>query len=214
MKPPRPPGKIQALGAATVQALHPQRALEAVRKLKAAHERRTDARANVQLRRATVADLPALAVLHRATGLDGRSPPDGYNDDASAGTPAPTLERAWAAMEAAGAQVWLAECEGELLGALTLYLLPLLLEGGSRSGWVDDLVVHPGAHHLAIPRRLITLATGLAREAGASKLALAPRRKAGRGTLAATQRRSFLEHLVHSRHGRRLDLPPAPDASG
>lgn len=232
MKPSRPPGKIQALGAATVQALSPQRALAAMRKLKAAHERRTDARSNVQLRRAQSADLPALAALHRAAGLDRRpgadttdtapttdtTDPDNTRGNAHANANAnangdPALAAAWAALEAAGAQVWLAERDGDLLGALTLYLLPLLAEGGSRAGWVDDLAVHPQAHHLAIPRRLITQATQVAREAGAGKLALAPRRKGGQAFPASTARQGFLEPLDYSRHGRRLDLPPAPDAA-
>jgi len=218
MKPSRPPGKIQALGAATVQALSPQRALAAMRKLKAAHERRTDARSNVQLRRAQSADLPALAALHRAAGLDRRPGADAADtaDTGNADGP-PALAAAWAALEAAGAQVWLAERklegESELLGALTLYLLPLLAEGGSRAGWVDDLAVHPQAHHLAIPRRLITQAAQVAREAGAGKLALAPRRKGGHASPASAARQGFLEPLDYSRHGRRLDLPPAADAA-
>jgi GNAT superfamily N-acetyltransferase len=193
MKPDRPSGTLQALGAATALAIRPQRALEAVRQFKAARERRSDARSGVQLRQAGAGDLAALAALHRACGLAGAPHPEGG---------AGPMEAAWAVLVDAGAQVWLAERDGALLGALTLYVLPLLAHGGSRAGWVDDLVVHPGAHHLSIPRRLIAQATEVAIAAGAQKLALAPRRKPARG---------FVENLEYSRHGRSADLPPAAE---
>lgn len=215
MTPSRPPGKIKALGAATaaataqaaglVKAITPQRALDAVRALQAVRRRPEpgpDAAppGSVQLRRGERADLPALAALHQASGL--------------ASDPAPDLARLadhWEALAAAGAEVWLAERDGELLGALTLYLLPLLARGGSRAAWVDDLAVQPGAQHLGIPRRLITLATRQAQAAGACKLALSPRQRPGKGPAAAG--RGFLERLAYSRHGRQLDLPPTADGA-
>lgn len=193
----RPSGKLQALGAATALAISPQRAFDAVRNFNAARQRRSDARSGVQLRRAGVGDLAALAALHRACGLAAAP-----NAEAHAEGAARPLEAAWTVLAEAGAQVWLAERDGTLLGALTLYLLPLLAHGGSRAGWVDDLVVHPGAHHLSIPRRLIAQATEVAVASGAHKLALAPRRKPARG---------FVENLEYSRHGRSADLPPAAE---
>jgi GNAT superfamily N-acetyltransferase len=217
MKPARPPGKIKALGAATaaataqaaslVKSMTPQRALEAVRAINAARRRPdestpTTTPAGVLLRRGDPADLPRLLALHQSCGLGTEAPPD-----------LARLASHWDTLTTAGAEVWLAERDGEVLGALTLYLLPLLARGGSRAAWVDDLAVHPRAHQLGIARRLITLATEQARAAGACKLALAPRQHPGRHDASASTSRSFLERLAYSRHGRRLDLPPAPDGA-
>lgn len=220
----RPTGKLQALGAATaqatvqaaglvkalspeglVQAINPQRALEAVRKFKVARQRRSDARSGVQLRLAGAGDLPALAALHRACGLGPNAESEARAADA--------LAAGWAALAEAGAQVWLAERDGALLGALTLYLLPLLAHGGCRAGWVDDLTVLPGAHHLSIPRRLIAQATEVAIAAGAHKLALSPRRKPTREQRRREPAQGFVEALEYSRHGRSEDLPPAAEGA-
>lgn len=209
MKPPRPPGqKRLTLGAATaraaaglLEALTPQRALEAVRKLEPAARAAARTQGEVQLRRAGAADLAAWRCLQQDCGLaDGR-------EDSSV-----DLWRRWSALEAAGGQLWLAERDGELLGALTLYLLPLLT-GGGRAGWADDLLVRPQAHHLGIARRLIAQASEVARQAGADKLALSPRPKAAR-LRPGRGGRSFLEKLSYARHGRRLVLPPEPDGAG
>ena len=235
MKSPRPSGKLQALGAATAQAtvqaaglvkaINPQRAFEAVRKFKAARQQRSDVRSGVDLRRAQAADLAGLLALHHACGLAGALPaldaPDGAEwgrlgteRRVEGGAPGePALHRAWLALNAAGAQVWLAEKDGELLGALTLYLLPLLAHGGSSAGWVDDLAVHQTAHHLSIPRRLIAQATEVAIAAGAHKLALAPRRKPARERGSREPARGFVETLDYSRHGRSADLPTAPEGA-
>ncbi|MCK6424624.1 MAG: GNAT family N-acetyltransferase [Burkholderiaceae bacterium] len=209
MTPPRPPGpKRLSLGAATARAaagllgaLTPQRALEAVRRLEPAARSATRSPGAVQLRRAHAADLAAWRALQQDCGLgDAR-------DEATLDLP-----RRWADLEAAGGQLWLAERDGELLGALTLYLLPLLT-GGGRAGWADDLLVRPQAHHLGIARRLIAQASEVARQAGADKLALSPRPKAARQR-AGRSGRGFLEKLSYARHGRRLELPPAADGAG
>lgn len=210
MTPPRPPDRKRlSFGAATARAaagllevLTPQRALDAVRKLEPAGRAGTTSSADVQLRLAGPADLAAWRSLQQDCGLG----------DAREETPTDLRQR-WTAMEAAGGQLWLAERDGELLGALTLYLLPLLT-GGGRAGWADDLLVRPRAHHLGIARRLIAQASEVARQAGADKLALSPRPKAARLRPGRAGGRSFLEKLSYARHGRRLDLPPAADGAG
>lgn len=216
----RKTSKIKALGVATaaagvqaaglVKAMSPRRAIDAVRSLhgslqdslQAQRARRAEGEAPLRLRLAGAADLPALMALHVACGLADDQPVD-----------APQLGRHWAAIGAAGGEVWLAERGGELLGSLTLYLLPLLGRGGSWAAWADDLAVHPLGNHLGLGRRLLALASERARAAGAYKLALAPRRKPGRHA-AADDAAGFIEKLHCVRHGRRFELPPLPEAGG
>ena len=78
---------------------------------------------------------------------------------------------------AAGAQVWLARRGEQVVGVLTLYLLPSLGGAGAPAAWVDDLTVWPGGAGAGVGRALMNLAAEHARQAGAQRLGYAPRRQ-------------------------------------
>lgn len=148
----------------------------------------------VQLRRATADDLPALMALFVASGLDP-------SDD----MPLPAVQQSWQAMQALGAQVWLAECEmasggGEVLGCLSLYVLPMLAHGLAQHALVEDVAVHPTAQGLGLGRLLMQQAMAVARERGCYKLALS-------SSARRLRAHAFYEHLGFMPHGLSFHVP-------
>ena len=85
-------------------------------------------------------------------------------------------------------------CDGTVMGALTLVLLPLMAHGGAPAAVVEDLAVHPVMQREGLGRQLVECAMALAKEAGCYKLAL-----------SSNQQRSgahaFYERLGFERHG-------------
>lgn len=147
-----------------------------------------------RLRQATADDLPAVLALFVASGLD--QPED---------VPLAGAQQAWAAMQALGAEVWLAECElaggrVEVLGCLTLYVLPLLAHRQAPEALVEDVAVHPKAQGLGLGRLLMEEAMAVARARGCYKLALSSNAR-------RTQAHAFYEHLGFSRHGHSFHVP-------
>jgi GNAT superfamily N-acetyltransferase len=63
-------------------------------------------------------------------------------------------------------------CDGTVMGALTLLLLPLMGHNGVPSALVEDVAVHPVMQREGLGRQLVAYAMALAKEAGCYKLAL------------------------------------------
>lgn len=149
-----------------------------------------------RLRPGTAADLPAVLALFVASGLDKAE------DVPLAGA----LE-SWQAMQALGAELWLAEVAGqdgrvEVLGCLTLYILPLLAHRQAPEALVEDVAVHPKAQGLGLGRLLMEQAMAVARARGCYKLALSSNAK-------RVDAHAFYEHLGFARHGFSFVVPLA-----
>lgn len=147
-----------------------------------------------RLRRATADDLPAVLALFVASGLD-------QADD----VPLAGAQQSWQAMQALGAEVWLAECElaggrVEVLGCLTLYVLPLLAHRQAPEALVEDVAVHPKAQGLGLGRLLMEEAMAVAQARGCYKLALSSNAR-------RAEAHAFYEHLGFSRHGYSFHVP-------
>ena len=63
-------------------------------------------------------------------------------------------------------------CDGTLMAALTLLILPLVGHSGRPSALVEDVAVHPVMQRMGLGRQMMQRAMALAREAGCYKLAL------------------------------------------
>ena len=103
----------------------------------------------------------------------------------------------WDAMHQAlpGAQVIVGRrCDGTVMGALTLVLLPLMAHGGKPSAVVEDVAVHPVMQREGLGRQLVECAMALAKEAGCYKLALS-------SSLQGSGVHAFYERLGFERHG-------------
>lgn len=147
-----------------------------------------------RLRRATADDLPAVLALFVASGLD-----------AAEDVPLAGAQQSWQAMQALGAEVWLAECAlagggVELLGCLTLYVLPLLAHRQAPEALVEDVAVHPKAQGLGLGRLLMEEAMAVAQQRGCYKLALSSNAK-------RVEAHAFYEHLGFQRHGFSFHVP-------
>lgn len=85
-------------------------------------------------------------------------------------------------------------CDGTVMGALTLVMLPLMAHGGAPAAVVEDVAVHPVMQREGLGRQLVECAMAMAKEAGCYKLAL-----------SSNQQRSgvhaFYERLGFERHG-------------
>ncbi|WP_280155915.1 GNAT family N-acetyltransferase [Piscinibacter sp. XHJ-5] len=139
----------------------------------------------LQLREATRDDLPAIAAIFEAAGVDA----PGVN------TPQ-RMQAAWERLHRAvpDVQVLLAEEGGRPLGTLTFYPLPTLGHGGSPAALVEAVAVHPQAQGRGIGRALMDEAMARARAAGCYKLALSSNRKRDGA-------HAFYERLGYERHG-------------
>lgn len=151
---------------------------------------------DTRLRQATAADLPAVLQLFVASGLDAAE--DVALDGAL---------QSWQAMQALGAELWLAEVESqhgrvEVRGCLTLYILPLLAHAQAPEALVEDVAVHPRAQGLGLGRLLMERAMAVARARGCYKLALSSNAK-------RVDAHAFYEHLGFTRHGFSFVVPLA-----
>jgi GNAT superfamily N-acetyltransferase len=137
------------------------------------------------LREATEADLPTVASLYEAAGLDA----PGLLD-------AEGLRTAWQRLrrEAPTARVLIAEQGHQAVGTLTLFVLPLLLHGGQPAALVEGVAVHPEAQGQGVGRFLMDAALGLAREQRCYKLALSSNQK-------RHEAHAFYDRLGYQRHG-------------
>jgi GNAT superfamily N-acetyltransferase len=82
---------------------------------------------------------------------------------------------AWDRMHQAlpGARVLVAKrCDGTVVAALTLLILPTVAHSGTPSAVVEDVAVHPLMQRSGLGRRMVQRAMAIAREAGCYKLAL------------------------------------------
>jgi GNAT superfamily N-acetyltransferase len=84
----------------------------------------------------------------------------------------------WPSLRKAGAHVLIAEAaDGQALGTLTLFILPLLAHRTAPAALVEDVAVHPSAQGRGIGRRLVHEAMDRAQAAGCYKLALSSNEK-------------------------------------
>lgn len=145
---------------------------------------------SVSIRLATRDDVPNVLGLYAACGID---PPADAQQVAAA-----SLH--WDRLAAAGARVFLAEHEGQALGTLTLYVLPLLAHGLAPEALVEDVAVDAAAQGQGVGRALMHHAMGVAREHGCYKLALSSniRREAAH---------AFYDSLGFERHGISFVVP-------
>lgn len=151
--------------------------------------------AAAQLRRATADDLPAVLDLFVASGLD--EPED---------VPLAGAQESWQAMQAMGADLWLVECRLddvgpiEVLGCLTLYVLPLLAHRQAPEALVEDVAVHPKAQGLGLGRLLMEQAMAVAQDRGCYKLALSSNAR-------RVDAHAFYAHLGFRQHGFSFHVP-------
>jgi len=121
----------------------------------------------------------------------------GLSDEPTAPDEA-TAQARWDAMHQAlpGVQVIVGRrCDGTVMGALTLVLMPLMAHGGAPAAVVEDVAVHPVMQREGLGRQLVEGAMAMAKEAGCYKLALS----AGPQQSAGAQ--AFFERLGFERHG-------------
>jgi GNAT superfamily N-acetyltransferase len=103
----------------------------------------------------------------------------------------------WDAMHQAlpGVQVIVGRrCDGTVMGALTLVLLPLMAHGGAPSAVLEDVAVHPVMQREGLGRKLVQCAMEVAQEAGCHKLVLSP-------SLQRPDALAFCERLGFERQG-------------
>jgi GNAT superfamily N-acetyltransferase len=136
-----------------------------------------------QIREATDAELDRLIDLYEASGID--APADSDRRAAPAH---------FADILHAGGVVLLAELDGEPVGTLTLFILPLLAHRGRPEAVVEDVAVHPRAQGHGVGRALMHEAMRRARARGCYKLALS-------SNLKRTEAHAFYDHLGFQRHG-------------
>ena len=144
----------------------------------------------VTVRDATARDVPELLTLYEAAGLDR----PGENDREHAAAH-------WHTLLKAGAHVLIAEgADGQPLGTLTLFILPLLAHRTAPGALVEDVAVHPSAQGQGVGRRLVHEAMDRAQAAGCYKLALSSneRREAAH---------AFYDNLGFQRHGFSFVVP-------
>ena len=130
-------------------------------------------------------DLPGIAALYEASGLD-----------APGSSELQTLRVNFARLAALpGARVLVAAAgDGTLLGTLTLFTLPLLAHGGAPGALVEDVAVHPATQGRGLGRALVAQALRIAGEAGCYKLALSSNAR-------RAEAHAFYERLGFKRHG-------------
>lgn len=148
---------------------------------------------DVSFRLATAEDLPAVLDLLVAAGIDEREDLE--------------LEGAlavWPLMQARGAELLLMEqgsgAGRQLLGTLTLYILPLLAHRQASEALVEDVAIAPQAQGQGLGRRLIHEAMRRASAAGCYKLALSSNQR-------RVQAHAFYERLGFERHGFSFVVP-------
>jgi len=144
----------------------------------------------ITVREATARDVPNLLMLYEASGID--RPGENDPDHAAAH---------WSALRKGGAHVLVAEtADGQALGTLTLFVLPLLAHRTAPAALVEDVAVHPSAQGQGIGRRLIHEAMEIASAAGCYKLALSSNEK-------REAAHAFYDNLGFQRHGFSFVVP-------
>ena len=136
----------------------------------------------LRLREAGMDDLADVLALYDAA-VDG----SGTNDLARAAAH-------WPRLQAAGANVLLAEAGGQPAGTLVLYILPLLAHGCAPEALVESVAVHPRCQGRGIGRALLHEAMRRAVAAGCYKLALT-------SNVSRTGAHAFYDRLGFTRHG-------------
>ncbi|HJV62848.1 MAG TPA: GNAT family N-acetyltransferase [Albitalea sp.] len=137
------------------------------------------------IRDATPADLPAVGRLYEASGID------------TAGTNTPeTLAAAWQRLHelAPQARVLIAEEDGQAVGTLTFFVLPMLAHGGTAAALVEAVAVDEQAQGRGVGRALMDEAMARARDSGCYKLALSSNTK-------RESAHAFYTRLGYQRHG-------------
>lgn len=142
---------------------------------------------DMHLSLATREDAPELVDLFAMAGLSNETA--AINEAAA--------QARWDAMHQAlpGVQVIVGRrCDGTVMGALTLVLMPLMAHGGAPSAVVEEVAVHPVMQREGLGRQLVEGAMALAKEAGCYKLALSSSQQ-------SSGAHAFYERLGFERHG-------------
>lgn len=130
-------------------------------------------RAEAVIRRAEDADLPATARLRRESTVEQ----DGDRAD-------PSFEErfsAWYARESSRRIMWLAEVDGQMVGALNLAVFERMPRPGrapSRWGYLGNAFVLAAYRNQGIGRQLLDAALEYARENGFARVVLSPTERA------------------------------------
>ncbi len=91
-------------------------------------------------------------------------------------------------------QIYVAECDGQLVGTLALLIMDNLGHSGARSGVVEDVAVSPAWRGRGIGKAMMRFAMRRCQEAGCYKLALS-------SNLRREDAHAFYESLAFKRHG-------------
>jgi GNAT superfamily N-acetyltransferase len=137
------------------------------------------------IRDASTADLPDIARLYEASGLD-----------LPGSTDIDRLADAWQRQrrETPGARVLLAMHGGRTVGTLGVFVLPLLAHGGAPAALVEGVAVDPALQGQGVGRALMDAAMQIARDAGCYKLALS-------SNLKRDSAHAFYRRLGYTQHG-------------
>lgn len=143
----------------------------------------------VQVRRACPEDLPAVLALY-AQMDDGKHLP---------------MEEAEAIYDQLSAypdfRLYVAECEGRVVGTFTLLVMRNLAHMGSASGLVESVVVDEAFRGRRIGRAMMEFARAHCRERGCYKLALS-------SNLSRERAHAFYDGLGFDRHGYSFRVAP------
>ena len=135
------------------------------------------------IRAAEKRDLPAILNLYVQSGLDRAALP---------------LERAESIFERMRQypdyRIYVAECDGQLVGTFALLIMDNLGHLGARSGVVEDVAVSPAWRRRGIGGAMMRFAMERYQEAGCYKLALS-------SNLGREEAHAFYRSLAFERHG-------------
>ena len=137
----------------------------------------------VEIRDATVSDLPAVLRILAESGIDGGQ--------------SFTLEEArehFARIQRPGFRLLVAQVEGEVVGTYVLAIMEKLGKRGTPAGVVEDVAVLPSRHGQGIGRAMMEHARDACRAAGCYKLALS-------SNVKREDAHRFYDSLGFERHG-------------
>jgi GNAT superfamily N-acetyltransferase len=138
----------------------------------------------IRIRAASSADLGPIMALYRELEIGA----EGGLDPAGA-------ERIFARMSRyPDYHLYVAEEEGEILGAFALLIMDNLAHSGAPSGVVEDVVVRAGQRGRGIGKRMMEFALERCRETGCYKMALS-------SNLQREEAHRFYDSLGFERHG-------------
>ena len=101
--------------------------------------------------------------------------------------------------------LYVAEAEGEILGAFALLIMDNLAQSGAPSGVLEDVAVRADRRGRGIGKRMMEFALERCREAGCYKMALS-------SSLQREEAHRFYESLGFERHGYSFRLLLRPEA--